>query len=373
MKSVLILLALLGEVAFASQSNLIYQPYLSSRVMARGGTMTSVADSFETIFFNPAGLARFERHDLNLQLSIEATPSIMSFTSDISAAGSNPVNQQNVITNHLGDHYSTRFGLGWVLVWPSWGFAVMPVDFDLELDVRSAAIGVQGYQDMAFVFAKAWNLNDDKSLNLGISPKLVYRGYVDQDLTVFDLASSGASFFQASDAQEGLTIDTDLGFLWTPKINQEGWLAWTKHAKPTFGVAIRNALDGGFKTNFHLYSAGSSLATAKLERRYDIGTRFDLDPFWVFVPRAMLEFRDMGTNYASFRKCMHIGVELYWKAFKWLEGNYSVGLSQGYLTAGVSGQISVFRMDLSTYAEDIGTTDSPRESRRWMAKLSLDF
>lgn len=375
MKSVWLVLALVfSEVTFAAQSEMIFQPYLSSRMMGRGGTMTSVGDSFETIFFNPAGLARFEKHDLNLQLSLAATPSILNFYSDLGAAGSSAASMQTVITNHVGDHYASRVGLGMVLVWPSWGFALMPVDMNLELDVRIAGVGVQAYQDTVFVFAKAWNLNDEKTLNVGIAPKIVYRGYIEKDLTVFDLVTGGSSnFFQPSDAQEGLAIDTDLGAMYTPKVPTEGWFKWMKHAKPTFGLAIRNVIDGGFGTNLHLFSATSARTSTKLERRFDLGARFDIEPFWVFTPRAMIEFRDMGSRYASFKKSMHIGFELFWKAFSWLEGNYSIGYSQGYLTFGVSGQVSVFRIDLSTFGEELGSFDSPRESRRWMAKLSLDF
>jgi len=50
-----------------------------------------------------------------------------------------------------------------------------------------------------------------------------------------------------------------------------------------------------------------------------------------------------------------------------------VGLSQGYFTAGFTGKFAVFNLDLATYAEEVGPSDSPLASRRYMAKASMDF
>jgi len=33
----------------------------------------------------------------------------------------------------------------------------------------------------------------------------------------------------------------------------------------------------------------------------------------------------------------------------------------------------MFRLDLVTYAQEVGTTDTPKATRIYMAKMSLDF
>jgi hypothetical protein len=87
----------------------------------------------------------------------------------------------------------------------------------------------------------------------------------------------------------------------------------------------------------------------------------------------MIDMQDMGSRNASMKKCLHIGAELLWKTASWLKGAYRVGMGQGYLSMGATANLWIFNLDLATYSEEIGTADAPRESRRWMAKLSLDF
>ena len=83
--------------------------------------------------------------------------------------------------------------------------------------------------------------------------------------------------------------------------------------------------------------------------------------------------RDMGSRYASTKKCLHLGAELLWRVGSALHGGYRIGLSQGYMTAGLSATLGVFQLDVATYSEELGTTDAPRDSRRYIAKASLEF
>ncbi len=370
----LLLMASSQEVR-AAESFYLHQPYISARVAGRGMVGTSMTDSYEAMFYNPAGLARFESHDLNLGIQAGGTPSIMNLYSDLSGAGSDPVKLTNALLNDMGNHYATRVQVGGIWVWPSWGIAFIPVDVSVEADIAAtagASVGLLAIQDSTLQFSKAWNLNDDKTMNIGVSPKIVYRAYIDKVVSVFDLAQS-TNLLQASDAQEGMTVDFDFGYLWTLPIADSGIFSWLKYAKPTIGVAVRNVLDEGFFGDAHLISKQSVVTTSNLQRRFDVGAKFDLPEFWVFKPRFAIEEHDMGTQYANAIKCSHVGAELFWKAFNWLTGSYSVGVSEGYVSAGVSGQVSIFRLDLATYAEEIGTSGSPNQNRRYIAKMSLDL
>lgn len=375
MKILFLALSLVSVSAFAAQSEYLHQPYLSVRSMGAGGAFTAIEDTHEAMFFNPAMLMRRENGTINAGIKIGGTPSILSLMSDLSRAGSSAVNMQNTLLSHIGDHYSSRVSLGMVWARPSWGIAFIPLDLTLEADIRGSGgttVGVQAYQDTTIQFSKAWNLNEEKTFNIGASPKMVYRAYFEKDITVLDLIDS-TSLVQLADAQEGLTFDTDVGVMYMVTPPEEGFLKWMKYAKPTFSLTIRNLLDMGFKTNLKLFSRQSSLTTATLERRIDLGSRWDLPEFWVFKPRIMIDGRDMLARYASFKKSFHVGAELVWKAFGWLHGSYALGYSQGYLTFGVNAQASAFRLELASYSEEVGTTDARRESRRYMANLSLDF
>ena len=373
------LISLSSVSAFAQlQSEYLHQPVLSTRVMGMGGAFTAVADDYNALYYNPAGLARLDHNQFVAEIYAGLTPSILSFETQLSGAGNNPTSIQNVLANNFGDHFSSRVGLGGTWVGPHWGIGFQPVDLSLELDIHGTAgvtLGVEAFQDTLLQYGHGWSFGENNSLSVGIAPKAVYRASIQQDLTIFNIISSGSggSIFQPSEANEGLFVDFDLGAMYTFQIPDDGWFKWLKNAKPTVAFAVRNVLDLQTPADFHLYSSQSSAYPAQLQRRFDVGTNFVLPEFWVFKPHFMIDFRDLGTAQASFIKCSHVGAELLWKAFGWLNGGYRVGLSEGYFTAGLSAELGVFLLDLAAYSEEIGTTSDPRQSTRYMAQLSVDI
>ena len=375
-RGLVLFLISISAQGFAAQSEYLHQTNLSARIMGMGGAYTAVADDFNSLYFNPAGLARLEGHEVNLDIQAGATPPVLGFYNSLSGAGNNPTQIQNVLQNNFGSHYSTRVGLGGTWVNAHWGFGIVPLDATVEMDIHGTSgisAGIQAYQDSTIQFGYGFNFNEDKSFSFGVSPKVVYRGYLEKDLSILDFVSSN-QIFRPQDVEEGITIDTDIGALYTFKVPDEGWLSFFKYAKPTIGFAVRNAVDEGFRTNLHLYGPQTSAnVDAKLGRRYDVGTRFDGPEFWLFKPKLMIDFHDIGDRYASFKKTSHFGAELLWKAFGWLNGSYALGLSEGYLTAGIGAQCWIFKLDLATYSEEIGTADSPKESRRYVVRLSADL
>ncbi|MCC6278053.1 MAG: UPF0164 family protein [Oligoflexia bacterium] len=367
---------LIFETAQADNSFYMHQQVLSTRVQGMGGAFTALADDYNALYFNPAGLARLKEGELNFYLTGLYTPSVFDLISDIQGTGSDPVALQNKLQKYFGSHYGVRATLGGTWARPGWAIGFHPIDLTIEADVSGSAgatVGVQAFQDSTIQYGMAWNFLDNDALSVGVAPKAVYRANYEDSLTALDFVTS-SQLFRPTDAQEGLALDLDFGALYTVQVPEEGWLSWLKYAKPTFAFVVRNIVDAGFKTNFKLYSKESSPVTySKLERRFDVGSRFDLPEFWVFKPRLMIDGRDMGSRYASLRKCLHVGAELAWEAFSWLRGAYRMGLSQGYLTAGLTAELTVFRLDFATYSEEIGTASSTKESRRYMLTLGLDF
>jgi hypothetical protein len=374
--ALIFLFCLITKPVHAAQSEYLHNTHLTPRIMGMGGAFTAVADDYNALYVNPAGLGWLEEGELNFDLQGMFTPNILTLQSDLKGAGSDPTKIQTALQGYYGQHFASRVGLAATWARPTWGIGIKPVDLTIEGDIHGTAgttVGVQAYQDSTLQYGKAWYFFEDKALSVGIAPKAVYRVYFEKDLTIFDFVQS-SDLFRMSDAQEGMAFDGDIGFLYRVKPPGEGLFTFLNYIKPTFGFAVRNVVDAGFKTNYHLVGKDTSpIADAKLERRFDVGTKFELPEFWVFKPRFMIDERDMGARYASLRKCTHIGAELLWKAFGWLQGGYRAGISEGYFTLGVSAELTIFRLDIATYSEEIGTSSSPRESRRYVAKLSLDF
>jgi hypothetical protein len=131
-------------------------------------------------------------------------------------------------------------------------------------------------------------------------------------------------------------------------------------------------LDYGFKTNLHLLDPNSG-EPDRLQRRIDVGSAFDLPDWWIWRSRFAFDVRDILHDNWTFSKGVHMGAEFLWKVKSWFQGGWRFGINQGYFTAGFSGDFAVFRLDLVTYAQEVGTSDSPKASRIYMTKMSMDF
>lgn len=359
----------------------IYQPYQSVRAMGMGNAFTAVADDYATLFYNPAGLARLEEGQLNLSLGGYMEAKFPTFFNDVKDAAENgddqtkATNIANVLANNFGNYYNARFSLlQAVWVRPKWGIALLPVDLNMDMSVHqngAASLNLIAHQDTTFAYGRGWDvhwLGPNHQLSMGVTGKAMYRGYFNKALTAADIALD-SNFLSADDAAEGFTIDADYGMLWTPKISKDSW--W-RAAQPTVGFVIRNIADYGFKTNFHLIGKDTTEAE-KLGRRVDVGAKFDLPEFWVFRPRVAADLRDMTHDNWTFGKGLHLGAEFFWKVKSWWQGGWRVGLNQGYFTAGFTGTLGIFTLDLVTYADEVGTSDRPKAVRNYGFRASLDF
>jgi hypothetical protein len=205
----------------------------------------------------------------------------------------------------------------------------------------------------------------------GATAKAVHRFNVSEALLAADLAQN-QSVWDTTLSSEGLTVDADLAFAWRPPV-PEGFFHFLDYARPSFSVVGRNLADYGFPTSFHILKNSGEREPPRMQRRLDLGSKFELPRFWVFDPKFALDVRDIGHQNFTMRKGLHVGAEMFWKMRNWWKGYWSVGLNQGYWTAGFGGRLTIFQLELASYGEEVGTIRRPQESRRYVAELSLSF
>jgi hypothetical protein len=355
----------------------IHQHYVSPRALGMGNAFIAVVDDYNALFYNPAALARMKEGQINLKIQFAGSGNILDFGKQLDEAGEAANKEQayaDVLNKNYGSNFFSRFpNAGGTWARPGWAVALIPADLSLELGVHQqvgATLSAEGYQDTTLAFGKAWNFLGDQ-LSVGTTVKGIYRGYTLWSKTAPELVYND-KYFTPEDAKEGMTVDLDVGLLYSLKAHDQGGPSWTQYAKPTFGLTGRNLIDYGFKQNYHVFNKESG-EPPKLERRFDIGTMVEFPGFWVFKPRYALDIRDIGHHNWTFMKGLHTGVELLWNVRWWLQGGYRIGLNQGYMTAGLSAQFVWFRLDFSTWGEEIGTTGARKENRRYVAQMSLDF
>jgi hypothetical protein len=372
-------------LAFSAHASLIksidysiHDQYVSTRALGMGNAFTAVADDYSAIFYNPAVLALRTDGQLRMFVRAAADAEVFGLKNQLQDVKNQPRDQQataygSLIEEHYGDHFFARaptIGAAWVR--PGWGIAFIPADLSVDIDderIFGASLNVNTYLDSTLAFSYAHSLSD--SFSVGATLKGIHRVYVGKQITAGDLFE-GNSVFSTSDANEGVTADVDIGTYWSPEVAASGFFHFLKYMRPHFALVGRNLIDYGFKWNPHLIKKSGD-DPPNLGRRADFGTKFDLPRFWVFDPHLSADMRDVGDANWTFRKGSHVGMEFYWKVYNWWKGHWSAGLNQGYWTAGFGARLAWFQIDLASYGEEVGTGAAPKEDRRYMAELALDF
>lgn len=361
----------------------IHQEYASTRALGMGNAFTAVADDHSAIFYNPAKLAFRTDGQLRMFVRAGTNKESLDLFSEIKKVGDLPEAQQpdaysDLIVSKYGEHYFYRVPtIGAVWVRPNWGIALIPTDLSLDASPHRAigpSINVNLYQDTTLAFSYAYQpkwLPKTHQFSWGTTVKAIHRVHVGESVSAGQLAD-GSDLFDKSHANEGLTGDLDLGFYWKPPVPEKGFFKFLKWMHPSVAIVGKNLVDYGFKQNFHLIDKSSG-EPPKLQRRLDVGTKWDLPKLWVFDPKIGVDVRDIFHENWTWKKGTHAGAELYWKMYNWWKGHWSVGLNQGYWTAGFGARMAFFQLDLCSYGEEVGTQDAPYESRRYMAEFALDF
>lgn len=369
-----------------SISTTIHHHYQAPRALGMGDAFVAVANDYSAVFYNPAGLARRDDGQINLSMSYAGTPGVMSFYDEFNTIeGSSRTESEKqtayleLIEKHYGDVFSARLApLEGIWVRPQWGMAFIPMDLSLELAMHKQVgptLNTTVYADttLALAYGDDFHGAQNGRLSWGVTGKFVNRGFFSKPIRATDLAQSN-EIVKKEDLLEGYTVDADLGVLWTPELPDEGFWSVIRLARPTFGAVVRNVTEMGFGQTMKLLNKEKQNGTPeKLYRVFDLGTRWEYPSLWIFGGRGVLDIRDIGHPDFSMRKGLHLGFEFDWTVSTWWKGHYRVGLNQGFWTAGLSAEMGIFNLDVVSYADDVGTQNTPVESRVYAARLNLDF
>ncbi len=377
---VFLLLLALPLTAFAANNNEalyngIHQPWISTSAMGMGNSFMLVDDN-NILFYNPAALANVKEGEININLITAASSmgdeSFMTLYGDIQDASDAPEADKEeemakVITDAYGNFYYARIkGPNFSWVRPKWGFALNLLDLTIALSPHRGIgpmVDAFVYQDTTLAYGRGHTLKSVPGLTIGWNAKMIYRMFYDTRLSIDTLIDDG-DILDKKDMGEGATLDGDISANYV--------LPWEYGVKTTVGAAVRNVLDYGFKSNQNFVGEGDA-EPPKLQRRFDVGAKFELPEFWTFKPALAAEVRDMGHDNWTFKKGMHLGAKLDMLGWYLLNGSLRAGINQGYMTFGLGLKLLIFELQYSTYGEEIGTTDAKKKSRVHMAQLSFNF
>ena len=382
-------LSLFGKILLAQDGSFtsIHHQYQESRALGMGDAFTAVGDDYSTLFYNPAGLAFLETWQFNGSLDFNVSSNFLSFNKNLSNATSSNSGDTSAqyrqmaefLQGNYGNVYGTRTGLlHGIYTRPRWGIALLPSDLKLELSVINQGIpgiSARAVMDTTLAMGYAREIKPVRGrLAWGTTLKFINRGYFSKQVNALDLLID-SNIVKTSDMREGYTLDADIGTLYKPDLPDEGFWSYFQLARPSFAFVARNVFDYGFGRTFKLLNKQADINNPpeKLYRVFDLGSKWEYPKAWIFGGRGVFDVRDIGHPNFTWRKGLHLGFEFDWKVKSWWKGAYRVGLSQLYLTGGLSMMLGVFRLDVATYSEDVGSSTSPKENRYYQAKLNLDI
>jgi hypothetical protein len=356
-----------SSMSLAKSSELKWTHY-GLRPLGMGNAYVAVADDYNALFYNPAGLARLKTWDgelLNPTMTVSQSliQNIMN-ASELASDFDSTEAALAAFQEMSGQSQYVSIGLTPHLIFKGFGFGIgienvnsLIAHNDIEIE---ANVGINVIAPISY----ARSVLDDR-LSLGITAKFVGRGGVDETFNIEDLAvfskksdeNSGETKKLSDYAEGGYGVGVDTGLLFTP----------SEHMEPTIGISITDI--GG--TPYQKASVVGTSIKAPAARLPSVNTGISFKPWSTQRSYILLAADSHAINHpVHYSHKVNFGFE--WGFLDIIK--LQTGLKGGYLTAGLQFDIGLFNLRAVTYAEDrgpvVGLHDDLIE-RRYALQLKL--
>ena len=338
------------------------------RPLGMGNAYTAVADDFNALYYNPAGLARLDSWDgefLNPMLIFSSKfKTLVEDAQDLKTTS----DTIDLIESNTGEDQSITAGLSPHLIFRNFGFgasarlnASMIFRRDISVDVLSGL-------DLIVPFSYAHSFFEEK-LSVGLTIKGRAVAAVDRQFSIEDLEALSDND-EGADAEAGGTteptqtlddfvlagtgVGADIGILFTP----------TKVMEPTIGLAV---IDIG----------GTRFTEAKIEddafgkpdvQLPSVNLGLSLKPYQKnrkYI-RVSMDMHAINHPY-SFSKKVGIGSEFGWGQFL----KTQLGFYQGYPSFGIQLDAGIVNLRVLAYSEELGEVAGSQQSQRYALQLKV--
>lgn len=334
------------------------------RPLAMGNAFVSVVDDFNTLFYNPAGLARLKSWDGEfLNPYLEYSANTKAFVEDATAlqndSGDATKGALELIQKNTGKSQHGALGFVPHLIFKHFGFGLsMEIDGTMTFH-RYPSVDLNFGPRIILPIAMAFNFLDDR-LSVGMGVKVRARGGVNHEFSIQDIEAlknkndDSDSKSLEDFVEGGYGIGSDIGILFTP----------VKTMEPTLGVSIT---DFGGTTYKKMDIGGTALGTPDIALpSVNAGVSFKPIQTNRTYVLASADMHSINQPY-SFSKKFNLGMELgLGSLFK-----VQAGLHQGYLTGGFQFDVGLLNLRAVTYSEELGSTAGSVEDRRYALQLKL--
>ena len=360
---VLFLLTLMVPVGQAQEAK---WTHYGVRPLGMGNAYVAIADDYNALFYNPAGLARLKEWDGELiNPAVEwssGSLALLNKASKLASGSSSDVTEAlNLLEDEAGNRHHLALGLTPHLIFRGFGFGFgleVAANFDFH---RYPSVYLDAGPRVILPVALAFNALEDR-LSIGFALKYVMKAGVNhefsiQDVEAFTSKNEDTTGPKLDDFVEGGSgLGADFGMLFTP----------IKTMEPTLGLSISDF--GG--TPYSKMNISGQAAAAPEARLPSVNMGVSVKPYQTansYISTA-IDVHSMNQPF-SFSKKFHIGVEYGLGSIIKLQ----TGLHQGYLTAGFQFDVGLLNLRYATYSEELGVQAGKAsvDNRRHVVQLKL--
>lgn len=341
----------LGAIVFTSfaQAQEVRWTHYGVRPLGMGNAFVAVADDYNALFYNPAGLARLKSWDGELfNPTVEVSQNMLSFidkAGDLSGGGmDSTVAMLDLLEEQSGKVQHFGIGLTPHLIFNGFGFGIGLEMAGTMMFTRYPSVAIDLGPRLIAPISYARNFLEDR-LSVGMSLKFVMRGGVNhefsiQDIEAFSSKSDNATGPKLDDFVEGGSgVGADVGILFTP----------IKTMEPTLGLSITDL--GG--TPYEKIDVSGEAVRAPAARLPSVNVGLSVKPIQTTGTYLMTTMDVHSANQPfSFSKKFNVGLEYGVGSVLKLQ----TGLHQGYLSAGMQVDVGLLNLKLVTYTEELGVS-----------------
>lgn len=325
----------------------------SARSMAMGGTQVSFTTGAESLYVNPASLAKIKGFDFLLaQMQAAWSMDSVRLVNQYQSSSSNltPADVAALANNNGYADVSVRSAFAM----PYFSVGAYSTNYLMELfhDASSTTYNAHFISDYGYAIGGAFSLSD--YVNFGIVGRHVRRWGGQKELDLTTLAGSNDRNQLESNFNErgsGNALDLAMNINLSGKLNPTLSLVWRDVGRTTF-TADDNVEAPPSQPDNVIF--GASL-------HQDLGLT---DIIYAF------EYKNISTQGEDTVKKLHVGVEA---SFGLID--LRAGCNQSYLTYGVGVNLWLLKIDAALYSEEIGTKLQDIRNDRYIvsATLQLNF
>lgn len=347
---------ILACIIVSAAANAAQYPYIykGQRPMGMGGAFVAVSDDANALFYNPAGLAAITQTSAAIfPLEIEVGEKGYKMYDDASDVDfDNETQTAAFLRDYVGERAHLGVNLFSSYSMPRFALGLIGTSrVDLEVrDRQYPRLTAKGVYDLGAGAGYGMPFFDD-TLLAGFSLKYINRHSLDKVYTIKDIVEDDFNDLVKDDLEDGGGVLLDMGIIY--KFDEMGMPGFKA------GVSVNNLI-------------GHKLGDARdVDEHVDMGVAYDYT-FWIVKSTFAMDYIDVFSNLEQdddFAKKIRLGAEFRFPKFLTLRA----GLYQGYLTSGVSLDAKYARLDLTTYAEEIGAYAGQRADRRYCLMFVLGF